>query len=129
MKKVISFLLTVGMLFTMAASGCFAKGVAENAPDCEVVYESSEKSVGRGLASNDGAVGDADAKVVELSQKEVDATDVYFKNLAEKSGKPESSAQTKFDEFKEKLGKAYKERVGKEASFYIVDIGDGPCKL
>jgi len=33
------------------------------------------------------------------------------------------------DEFKEKLGKAYKERVGKEASFYIVDIGDGPCKL
>ena len=33
------------------------------------------------------------------------------------------------EEFKEKLGKAYKERVGKEASFYIVDIGDGPCKL
>ena len=33
------------------------------------------------------------------------------------------------DEFKDKLGKAYKERVGKEASFYIVDIGDGPCKL
>ena len=33
------------------------------------------------------------------------------------------------DEFKEKLGKAYMERVGKEASFYIVDIGDGPCKL
>ena len=33
------------------------------------------------------------------------------------------------DEFKEKLGKAYMDRVGKEASFYIVDIGDGPCKL
>lgn len=33
------------------------------------------------------------------------------------------------DEFMDKLGKAYKERVGKEASFYIVDIGDGPCKL
>ena len=33
------------------------------------------------------------------------------------------------NEFKEVLGKAYKERVGKEASFYIVDIGDGPCKL
>jgi len=33
------------------------------------------------------------------------------------------------EEFKEKLSKAYKERVGKEASFYIVDIGDGPCKL
>ncbi len=33
------------------------------------------------------------------------------------------------EEFKDKLGKAYKERVGKEASFYLVDIGDGPCKL
>ena len=33
------------------------------------------------------------------------------------------------EEFQEKLGKAYKERVGKEAAFYIVDIGDGPCKL
>lgn len=33
------------------------------------------------------------------------------------------------EEFKDKLGKAYMERVGKEASFYIVDIGDGPCKL
>ena len=33
------------------------------------------------------------------------------------------------EEFKEKLGKAYMERVGKEASFYLVDIGNGPCKL
>jgi len=33
------------------------------------------------------------------------------------------------EEFKEKLGSAYKERVGKEASFYLVDIGNGPCKL
>ena len=33
------------------------------------------------------------------------------------------------EEFKEKLGNAYKERVGKEASFYLVDIGNGPCKL
>ena len=33
------------------------------------------------------------------------------------------------EEFQEKLGKAYKERVGKEASFYLVDIGNGPCKL
>ena len=33
------------------------------------------------------------------------------------------------EEFKEKLGNAYKERVGKEASFYLVDIGDGPAKL
>ena len=33
------------------------------------------------------------------------------------------------DEFMDRLGKVYKERVGKEASFYIVDIGDGPCKL
>ena len=33
------------------------------------------------------------------------------------------------EEFKDKLGKAYMERVGKEASFYLVDIGNGPCKL
>ena len=33
------------------------------------------------------------------------------------------------EEFKEKLGRAYMERVGKEASFYLVDIGNGPCKL
>ena len=33
------------------------------------------------------------------------------------------------EEFKDKLGKAYMDRVGKEASFYLVDIGNGPCKL
>lgn len=33
------------------------------------------------------------------------------------------------EEFKEKLGKAYKERMDKEASFYLVDIGNGPYKL
>ena len=33
------------------------------------------------------------------------------------------------DEFKEKVGTAYKERVGKEADFYVVEIGDGPSKL
>ena len=33
------------------------------------------------------------------------------------------------EEFKEKLGAAYKTRVGKEADFYIVEIGAGPCKL
>ena len=33
------------------------------------------------------------------------------------------------DEFKEKLGTAYKERVGKEADFYVVEIGDGPGRL
>lgn len=33
------------------------------------------------------------------------------------------------EEFKEKVGTAYKERVGKEADFYVVEIGDGPSKL
>lgn len=33
------------------------------------------------------------------------------------------------EEFKEKLGAAYKTRIGKEADFYIVEIGEGPCKL
>ncbi len=33
------------------------------------------------------------------------------------------------EEFKEKLGAVYKERVGKQADFYVVEIGDGPCKL
>lgn len=33
------------------------------------------------------------------------------------------------EDFKEKLDRAYKERAGKEASFYLVDIGNGPCKL
>ena len=33
------------------------------------------------------------------------------------------------DTFKEKVGAAYKERVGKEADFYVVEIGDGPSRL
>ncbi|MBD5520766.1 MAG: galactokinase [Lachnospiraceae bacterium] len=33
------------------------------------------------------------------------------------------------EEFKEKLGAIYKERVGKQADFYVVEIGDGPSKL
>ncbi len=33
------------------------------------------------------------------------------------------------EEFKEKVGAAYRERVGKEADFYVVEIGDGPAKL
>lgn len=31
--------------------------------------------------------------------------------------------------FQEKVGAAYKERVGKTADFYVVEIGDGPRKL
>ncbi|MFG6338644.1 MAG: galactokinase [Lachnospiraceae bacterium] len=31
--------------------------------------------------------------------------------------------------FKEKVGAAYQERVGKTADFYVVEIGDGPSKL
>ena len=31
--------------------------------------------------------------------------------------------------FKEKVGAAYQERVGKQADFYVVEIGDGPSKL
>lgn len=31
--------------------------------------------------------------------------------------------------FQEKVGKAYQERTGKTADFYVVEIGDGPCKL
>lgn len=33
------------------------------------------------------------------------------------------------ENFKEKVGAAYRERVGKEADFYVVEIGDGPAKL
>ncbi len=33
------------------------------------------------------------------------------------------------DEFKEKVGAAYAERVGKRADFYVVEIGDGPRTL
>ncbi|MBP3475055.1 MAG: galactokinase [Lachnospiraceae bacterium] len=31
--------------------------------------------------------------------------------------------------FKEKVGAAYKERVGKQADFYVVEIGDGPSRV
>ena len=31
--------------------------------------------------------------------------------------------------FQEKVGTAYQQRVGKTADFYVVEIGDGPCKL
>ncbi len=33
------------------------------------------------------------------------------------------------EEFKEKVGAAYQERVGKCADFYVVEIGDGPSKI
>ena len=33
------------------------------------------------------------------------------------------------DAFQEKVGAAYKERVGRTADFYVVEIGDGPRKL
>ena len=33
------------------------------------------------------------------------------------------------DTFKEKVGAAYKERVGKTAEFYVVEIGDGPGRV
>ncbi len=31
--------------------------------------------------------------------------------------------------FKENVGKAYKEKIGYAADFYVVSIGDGPQKL
>ncbi len=33
------------------------------------------------------------------------------------------------DAFREKVGAAYQERVGRTADFYVVEIGDGPCRL
>ena len=33
------------------------------------------------------------------------------------------------DAFIEKIGREYKEKVGHEAEFYVVDIGDGARKL
>ena len=33
------------------------------------------------------------------------------------------------DEFKEKLTAVYEEKVGKTPEFYVVEIGNGPCKL
>ena len=35
----------------------------------------------------------------------------------------------KVDSFIENVGKAYKEKIGYEASFYVVEIGDGPSRL
>ncbi len=33
------------------------------------------------------------------------------------------------EDFKAKVGAEYKEKTGKDADFYVVSIGDGPCKL
>ena len=33
------------------------------------------------------------------------------------------------DEFKEKIGAAYQEKLGRKADFYVVEIGDGPVRL
>ena len=33
------------------------------------------------------------------------------------------------ENFKEKVGTAYQQRVGKQADFYVVEIGDGPSKM
>ena len=33
------------------------------------------------------------------------------------------------DRFIEQVGKAYKEKIGYAADFYVVEIGDGPAKL
>lgn len=33
------------------------------------------------------------------------------------------------DTFIQKVGKIYKDKIGYEADFYVVEIGDGPCKL
>lgn len=33
------------------------------------------------------------------------------------------------ENFKEKVGTAYRQRVGKQADFYVVEIGDGPSRL
>lgn len=33
------------------------------------------------------------------------------------------------DAFREKVGAAYQERAGRTADFYVVEIGDGPCRL
>ncbi len=41
-----------------------------------------------------------------------------------------SIVETPFVEgFCEKVGKAYKEKIGYEADFYVVEVGDGPCIL
>ena len=33
------------------------------------------------------------------------------------------------EEFKEKVGAAYKKKIGYDADFYIVEVGGGPVKL
>ena len=33
------------------------------------------------------------------------------------------------DNFIEQVGKAYEEKIGYAADFYVVEIGDGPCIL
>jgi galactokinase len=33
------------------------------------------------------------------------------------------------DKFIENVGSAYKEKIGYAADFYVVEIGDGPCRL
>jgi galactokinase len=33
------------------------------------------------------------------------------------------------DKFIENVGNAYKEKIGYAADFYVVEIGDGPCRL
>ena len=33
------------------------------------------------------------------------------------------------DDFIARVGNAYLERIGYSADFYVVEIGDGPCKL
>ena len=35
----------------------------------------------------------------------------------------------KVDSFIENVGKAYKEKIGYDATFYVVEIGDGPRVL
>lgn len=37
--------------------------------------------------------------------------------------------QSQVEEFISEVGRIYKEKIGYEADFYVVDIGDGPCKL
>lgn len=33
------------------------------------------------------------------------------------------------ESFIREVGNIYKERIGYEADFYVVDVGDGPCRL
>ena len=38
-------------------------------------------------------------------------------------------AHYKVDKFIENVGKIYREKIGYDASFYVVDLGGGPVKL